>query len=288
MRDQAHHLRNRMNGANEKNSCKTIAVISGKGGVGKSTTVLNFAIELQKKGKRALIFDLDIGMGNIDILLGQQSKYTILNLFEEFLPIHDMIEVGPKGLSYIAGGSGFNNLLELDETKLDYFFSQYELLTEEYDYIFFDLGAGVTKSSLAFILSSDECFLITTPEPTSIADAYSMIKHIVKENKQLPIIVWMNRSQSIREGNRMLDKFAEVAKEFLDKDVKKLGVLPYDPIVTKAVSRQTPYVLLKENATVSRTMRKIVTQYTEADLDLTRVKSQTSFVQRLKKFLLVR
>src|SRR5699024_1692753 len=174
MHDQAERLRNRMNGHVEENNCKTIAVISGKGGVGKSTTVLNFAIEMQNKGKRVLIFDLDIGMGNIDILLGQPSKYTILNFLEEFLPIHDMIETGPKGLSYIAGGSGFNDLLELDEAKLNYFFSQYELLTKDYDYIFFDLGAGVSKSSLAFILASDECFLVTTPEPTSIADAYSM------------------------------------------------------------------------------------------------------------------
>src|SRR5699024_7948467 len=136
-------------------------------------------------GKRVLIFDLDIGMGNIDILLGQQSKYTILDLFKDFIPIHDMIEAGPKGLSYIAGGSGLNDLLELDEEKLNYFFSQYELLTERYDYIFFDLGAGITKNSLSFILSSDECFLITTPEPTSIADAYSMIKHIVRKNNNL-------------------------------------------------------------------------------------------------------
>lgn len=287
MRDQAHHLRNRMNGNNDEKTCKTIAVISGKGGVGKSTTVLNFAIELQQKGKQVLIFDLDIGMGNIDILLGQQSKYTILNLFEEFLPIHDMIEVGPKGLSYIAGGSGFNDLLELDDEKLNYFFSQYELLTEQYDYIFFDLGAGVTKSSLAFILSSDECFLITTPEPTSIADAYSMIKHIVKENDDIPILVWMNRSRSIRDGNRMLDKFAQVAQDFLNKKVTKLGVLPYDPIVTKAVSRQIPYVLLKENATVSKTMRLIVNRFLNEDESIESA-SKTTFVQRLKKFLLVR
>src|SRR5690625_2778757 len=122
MYDQAYHLRHRMNG-NENKKCKTISIISGKGGVGKSTTVLNFAIELQRKGKRVLIFDLDIGMGNIDILLGQQSKYTILNLLEEFLPIHDMIELEQKGLSYIVVCSRINDLFELDDEKLNYFFS---------------------------------------------------------------------------------------------------------------------------------------------------------------------
>lgn len=287
MHDQAEHLRNRMNGNIEENNCKTIAVISGKGGVGKSTTVLNFAIELQNKGKRVLIFDLDIGMGNIDILLGQPSKYTILNFLEGFLPIHDMIEIGPKGLSYIAGGSGFNDLLELDETKLNYFFTQYELLTKEYDYIFFDLGAGVTKSSLAFILASDECFLVTTPEPTSIADAYSMIKHIVKEDPKLPIVVWMNRSETVREGMLMLDKFANVAKEFLNKDIIKLGVLPYDFIVSRAVSRQTPYVILNENARVSRAMRQNVERYLTLN-ETNYEPKQATFIQRLKKFLLVR
>lgn len=287
MHDQAYRLRHRMNKSNHGSTCRTISVISGKGGVGKSTTVLNFAIELQKKGKQVLIFDLDIGMGNIDILLGQQSKYTIADLFEEFLPIHDMIETGPKGLSYIAGGSGFNNLLELNEQKLSYFFEQYELLTEAYDYIFFDLGAGVNKNSLAFILSSDECFLITTPEPTSIADAYSMIKHIVQENADLPMIVWMNRSQTVREGNRMLEKFAKVTEDFLDKKVIQLGVLPYDKIVTQAVNRQTPYVILKENASVSRTMRLIAKRYLAMNDELEEV-VKTTFIQRLKNFLLVR
>jgi len=286
MTDQATTLRNRMRYKGE-HQCRTIAVTSGKGGVGKSSTVLNFAIELQRRGKRVLIFDLDIGMGNIDILLGQQSTYTIANFFEEFLPIHDMIEIGPKGLSFIAGGTGFNDLLELDAEKLNYFFSEYEQLTKDYDYIFFDLGAGVTKSSLAFILSCDEVFLITTPEPTSIADAYSMIKHIVKENQSLPIYVLMNRSESIRSGTKMLHRFSQVTKQFLKKEVIELGVLPYDSIATKAVSRQIPYILLKNNAILSRAMRLIVERYLGQGEEEDSAQRAT-FVERLKRFLLVR
>ena len=290
MYDQAQRLRQRVSDANNNHSCKTISIISGKGGVGKSTTVLNFAIELQKRNKKVLIFDLDIGMGNIDILLGQQSKYTIANFFEEFLPIHDMIEVGPKGLSYIAGGTAFDHLLELDDDNLQYFFSQYEILTNSYDYIFFDLGAGLSKSSLAFILSSDECFLITTPEPTSIADAYSTIKQIVKENRTLPILAFMNRSPSVRDGNKMLAKFADVTHKFLQKEIVQLGSLPFDQIVPKSVSRQIPYVLLKEKASVSKAMREIVERYIHLveTKEMKEIKEEETFIQKLKNFLLVR
>lgn len=287
MADQAERLRTKMNHAQSNpTKCKTIAVVSGKGGVGKSTTTVNFAIELQKRGKRTLLFDFDVGMGNIDILLGKQSKHTIVNLFHDFLPIHDMIELGPKGLSYIAGGSGLNELVELDEDKLNYFFSQYEKLTEEYDYIFFDLGAGVSSDSLMLISAADECFVITTPEPTSIADAYSMIKHIVNRGAAVPIYVIMNRSQSVHEGNKVLNKFSDVVKQFLNYDMIQLGSLPNDPIVVQAVIKQVPYVILKQNANVSKSLKRIVENYLK-DNNMTEEQSK-SFIQKLKTLLTVR
>lgn len=286
MTDQAKELRKKLHNTNKKNRCKTISIVSGKGGVGKSTTVLNFAIQTQRLGKKVLIFDFDIGMGNIDILLGQQSTYTIANFFDDFLPIHDMIELGPKNLSYIAGGSGFNHLVTLSENKLNYFFTEYEKLTEEYDYIFFDIGAGVTEDTLSLILASDECFIITTPEPTSIADAYSMIKHIVLKNKQLPLFVLMNRSETIKEGNDTIKKLSRVVKKFLNKDLRALGSLPYDQTVLKSVKRQIPYTLLKENAPVSKAMKAIVEQY----LSLKRERSKPdkpTFIDRLRRLLLM-
>src|SRR5690606_3300597 len=169
MHDQAERLRQRVNEEKAPRTSKTISIVSGKGGVGKSTTVLNFALELQKKKKRVLIFDLDIGMGNIDILLGQQSKHHILNFFEEFLPIHDMIEVGPNVLSYIAGGTAFDRLLELDENKLEYFFSQYELLSKTYDYIFVVVGLMMSRPFLAICLARDDILLVLNPESTAMA-----------------------------------------------------------------------------------------------------------------------
>src|SRR5699024_9929085 len=125
-------------------------------------------------------------------------------------PIHDMIETGPKGLSYIAGGSSLNDLVHMDPYKLDYFFQQYDLLVRDYDYIFFDMGAGATESSLAFILSSDECIVVTTPEPTAITDAYSMIKQIVIKKQEMPFSVIMNRCDHVKSGQLALDRFKQV------------------------------------------------------------------------------
>src|SRR5690625_5265006 len=169
MHDQAERLRHKL--SPNKKQAKTIAFASGKGGVGKSNTALNFAIELQDRNFSVLLVDLDIGMGNIDILLGSSSKYTIINFFTEFIPIHGIIESGPKGLSYIAGGANLNDMMHLDDDKLDYFFKQYNMLANTYDYIIFDLGAGITDAILSFILAADECFIITTPEPTAITYA---------------------------------------------------------------------------------------------------------------------
>lgn len=282
MYDQAERLRNRLKGQDKQ--AKTIAIVSGKGGVGKSNTALNFSIELQNRGKKVLLFDLDVGMGNIDILLGNESKHSIVNLFNEFLPIHDIIDLGPKGLSYIAGGSSLNELIQLDEDKLNYFYEQYDRLVNDYDYILFDLGAGASISSMSFVLSSDECVVITTPEPTSITDAYSMIKHIILKRKDMPISVIMNRCNSRKEGVRTLEKFNQVVSHFLHSNIIKMGMLPNDQIVSTAVIRQTPYILLNKNAPVSKALNEIVTNFLQQTNELNELQ-RVSFVQKLKHFL---
>src|SRR5699024_5063596 len=216
MYDQAEKLRDRL--SKQQKQGKTIAVVSGKGGVGKSNTALNFSLELQRAGKRVLLFDLDVGMGNIDILIGNDAKYTIANLFNEFIPLHDIIELGPLDLSYVAGGTSLNEFICLDEQKLNYFYEQYNKIVKKYDYILFDLGAGVSQGSMSFILASDECFVVTTPEPTALTDAYSMIKHIFLKQSKMPISIIMNRCSNSREGNQLLDKFNQLINKFLQQD----------------------------------------------------------------------
>ncbi len=283
MHDQAERLRNCI--GRENKQAKTIAIVSGKGGVGKSNTALNFSIALQKRDKRVLLIDLDVGMGNIDILLGRNTKHSIANLFNEFLPLHDIIELGPFNLSYITGGTSLSELLDLGEDKLEYFFSQYEKAVYEYDYIIFDLGAGATPSSLSFVLAADECFVVTTTEPTSIMDAYSMIKHITIKRNDIPFYVLVNRCDSNREGEQVLRRFTELVSTFLKCTITKMGMLPDDKTVHKAVINQTPYLLYDNKAPISLAMEEIVINYLSERIDVNQLKT-SSFVHRLKRLLL--
>ena len=284
MYDQAERLRRQL--SFNPSQAKTIAFASGKGGVGKSNTALNFALELQAHGKSALLFDLDIGMGNIDILLGTRSKYTIVDFFTNFNPIHDIIETGPKELSYIAGGASLNDILQLSDDKLDYFFQQFDMLAHTYDYIIFDLGAGVTSTMLSFILAADECFVITTPEPTAITDAYSLVKQIVIHDNQLPLRLIMNRSRHKKENKKSMERFQNVVEQFLYTKITQGALLSDDKIVTEAVMQQIPYVLLAPKSTVSKQLKQIVFEFLSGESDQKKSKKH-SFIQKLKRYLVV-
>lgn len=292
MNDQADALRNKMIRAknssekDEMNNTKIIAVVSGKGGVGKSNFVVNFSLGLQKKNKRVLIIDLDIGMANIDILLGQTSTYSIVDMIQKEMSIWSVIEKGPLGLSYIAGGSGLSEVFEMNKEKANFFYRQIESLEKEFDFIFFDMGAGVTTSSFHFLLSSHEVFLVTTPEPTSITDAYGMIKYIDFKEKELPISMIVNRAHSNKEGDHTSQNVLNVTKSFLNKDIHLLATLPDDVVVWKAVRAQQPFFLLSPRSKPTIAIEKAVNNYLQVDhKPEDKEKSIGSFIKKLKGFV---
>lgn len=287
MNDQAQKLRQKLEQIRSKTEAKTIAVISGKGGVGKSNFALNFSLSLAQKNKKVLIFDLDIGMGNIDILLGLTPKNTIVNMFDEHLSIHDIIELGPNSLSYIAAGSGLSDIFQLDQDKFNYFLNQLQDLLRNYDYIIFDMGAGVSYDSIHFILAANECFVVTTPEPTSLTDAYAMMKHITKKHHELPMYLVVNRAYSQKVGEQTMERLQNVVLKFLNKELEPLGILPDDRTVSRAVNRQIPFLLFDTKAMVSKAMTQLVDQYLQEKIDI-RQKVPFSFVSRLKQFMLER
>ncbi|GEN55797.1 flagellum site-determining protein YlxH [Halolactibacillus alkaliphilus] len=284
MNDQAHQLRKQMNDTGKE--AKTIAVISGKGGVGKSNITLNFALDLVERGKKVLIFDLDIGMGNIDILLGLQSQYSIVDMFNQHLPIEKVIETTTTGLSYITAGSGLTDLFQMNEEKINFFLMQFNEVLNRYDYIFFDMGAGATKESLFYILSADECFVVTTPEPTAMMDAYAMIKHVYHRNNELPFYLIMNRATSSKEGEIATERLKRVVLQFLNKECVALGQLPLDAVVSKSVTKQQPFIMSEPKSKVAKELHRLIDTYlNETDVDCVNSKQPRSFITKLKKLI---
>ncbi|UOR12711.1 MinD/ParA family protein [Halobacillus amylolyticus] len=283
MADQAEQLRSRLIRM-DMPKAKTMAIASGKGGVGKTNFTINFALKLIEQGKKVLIFDLDIGMGNVDILLGVTPKYSIVHLFQERKDIRDIIESGPNNLAYIAGSSGLTTLFQLDNNSFRYFQQAFEQLTTEYDFILFDMGAGVTEESLHFITSADEAIVVTTAEPTSITDAYAMIKHLIRHDPALPIHVLINRALSDQAGLSTFRRLEAAVEKFLNKQLSNLGVVPDDRAVLKAVTNQLPFVLAQPKSQASRAVGQIAAQY----LALKRPNNEKaeSFISKLKRFVL--
>jgi flagellar biosynthesis protein FlhG len=261
MHDQAEQLRERLQRNVRPRPTRLITVTSGKGGVGKSNFSLNFALGLLERGQKVIVLDVDLGLANLDVLLGISPKKHLLHLLEPGQSVWDIIERGPNGLEFIAGGSGFTQILQFDDGKLDQFFRQLEDLQGYADTIFLDTGAGISQESMRFMLSSDEIILVTTPEPTAITDAYAVIKMLHTQNPQAKIRLVINRVTSQSEGRNTANKLAMVAKRFLNMDISTLGFVPDDPHVSKAVKQQRPFLLTYPHSQASRGIRELVEAY---------------------------
>ncbi|MEH7234754.1 MinD/ParA family protein [Bacillus sp. JJ1562] len=286
MIDQASALRKKLASMNnEQDQPKSIAVISGKGGVGKSNLSLNFSIAISQLGKKVLLFDMDIGMGNIDILMGITAHHTIVDLFENNLSINDLLIKGPQGIDYIAGGNGLPNLFKLDEKKSEYLIDQLQLVLNDYDYVIFDMGAGMTEENVKFLMAMDEIFVITTPEPTSITDAYSAMKYICLFDQSIPLYLIVNRAENETEGMQTLKRLKQAVLQFLMKEVGVLGVLLDDKTVQKAVSHQEPFLIYAPKAVISKNLLDICKNYLGKHKEQNHDKNQKpSFISKLQRF----
>ena len=282
MSDQADQLRSRLEELRLRRA-KVIAVASGKGGVGKSNFSINFAVALTRELNRVLIIDFDIGMGNVNILLGKSSRYTIADHFEKDIPLQRLIEEGPSGVHYIGGGTGLSQLLHVGRHRFERFSAEFELILKHYDYIVLDMGAGYSEQSIQFMMAANEVFIITTPEPTSITDAYSMMKFLAKRTADIPFYLICNRALSRVNGEEALCRLAGAARQFLNKEVSVLGVIPDDSSVGKAVLRQIPFIDLDPKAGASMALNKLLHVYLGNGSK--EVSRGDSFISRMRSYL---
>lgn len=288
MKDQAENLRLQLKRQESTSKTKAIAVVSGKGGVGKSNFSLNFSISLSRKGFKVLLFDMDIGMGNLDILMGKSPDKSIVDYLSGDFLLHEVIIDGPEGISFIAGGTGLTQLVHIDEEKLNSFTDALHNHLEQYDYLIFDMGAGINEDSLKVLLSVHEIFVITTPEPTSLTDAYATMKFVHLQDSMLPFFLVVNRAQTEKEGKETLRRLSEVMNQFLGKESISLGVLPDDRAIQQAVRRQIPFISYNPKSAAAKALEDITNQYTMRDIQESPAHIITSFVTRFKSFLFER
>lgn len=247
MLDQAARLRQmaleHQSGKNSMmESTKIFTITSGKGGVGKSNIVINLAISLKKLGKKVLVLDADIGMGNVDVLIGTIPRYTIFDVIDSGMSIEEVMITGPLGIKILCGGTGLSKIDDLD-------YSQRNILVDSlgsirgYDYILIDTGAGINRTSMAFIECSDEVFIVTTPEPTAITDAYSLLKTLCSYEVKKSAKVIINKVLEIEEGENTFHRLQNSASRFLNADLTYLGKVADDKKLVQAVRMQKPVVL---------------------------------------------
>jgi flagellar biosynthesis protein FlhG len=267
MWDQAEKLRKMVQSSSaKKNSsvikanrtnARVITVTSGKGGVGKTNFTVNLALALAKLGQRVLIIDADLGMGNVDVILGCSTPYNILHLLEGGFSLIDIITEGPLGIKFMSGGSGIYNLANLDDSQLTRIINKITLLDDLADIILIDTGAGISKSVMNFVVAADEVIIVTTPEPTAITDAYAMVKTYVSHSGTAVLKLVINRVMEPDEGNIAADKLIKVAFKFLGLTISSLGCVYEDSNLVRAVKKQTPLLLAFPNTASARCIEQI-------------------------------
>ncbi|SDF39365.1 MinD/ParA family protein [Sporolituus thermophilus] len=253
MYDQAEKLRQMVQSAHSSTKrpilkqldrpARVITVTSGKGGVGKTNFTVNLALAFASLGQKVVIIDADLGMANVDIVLGSSSPYNILHLLNEGLNIYDIVAEGPWGIKFLSGGSGIYQLANLSGDQLSRIVSQITLFDSWADLVLIDTGAGLSRNVLNFVMAADEVIIITTPEPTAITDAYAMIKAYASHQGTAPLKLVINRVANKEEGDMAINKLAKVTQRFLGISFTSLGLVYEDRNMINAVKLQKPLML---------------------------------------------
>lgn len=242
--DQATNLRNVVKLAyqREVSNARIITVTSGKGGVGKSNMAVNLATWFRNFGKRVIIFDADFGLANVEVMFGTVPKYNLSDVIYGSMDISQIITKGPHDIGFISGGSGIVGLNNLSETQLRSLTRSLNKLNTLCDVLIIDTGAGVSNQVLDFVLASPEVLVVSTPEPSSLTDAYSLLKALYKSPRFLPmdtkLYLVANKVASEEEGAAVYNKLNSVVDQFLGGSIDYLGMIPSDPGLEKAVRSQ--------------------------------------------------
>ena len=227
---------------------KVISVTSGKGGVGKTNVVINLAVALSNLGQRVLILDADIALGNIDVLFGIAPKYTLEHLLTGQRSLREIMTPGPGGIQILPTGSGTADLAQLTPEQKLILLSELDQLEEEIDIFLIDTAAGISSNVLYFNTVAQEIIVVASPEPTSLTDAYAIMKVLSKRHGEKRFKLLVNMARGEQEAREVYRKLSLVAERFLEIAIDYIGFISLDDYLRMAVSRQKPVVEAYPNA----------------------------------------
>ena len=275
--DQAQQLRNIIKAnSTPRPVARVMTVTSGKGGVGKSNTAINLAIQFRKMGQKVIILDADFGLANIEIMFGAVPKHNLCDLIYQGKDITEIITWGPMEIGFISGGSGIAGLSNLGREYLTYIIQNLARLDAIADVVIIDTGAGIADAVLEFLVASGEILLVTTPEPTSITDSYSLLKALKRhprfsqQNSHIKIIA--NKVDNAEEGQTLFNKLNAVVARYLKIPVTYLGAVPQDNQLSRAVMQQLPVSMQAPTAKSSLAYEAIAAKLMNVEMNRNLVK----------------
>jgi flagellar biosynthesis protein FlhG len=238
----------------QKSKTRVIAITSGKGGVGKTNIAVNLATSLAMSQKKVLLIDADFSLGNLDVIMNLQCKFSLWHLLNSQKSIEDIIHVTADGLEVISAPSGIEQLADLSDFHRERLLSEFSKIQNNYDIIIIDTAAGISKSVVSFSLSSDHILVVTTPEATAMTDAYSMIKILAANNYNGRISLIVNMAESIPQGKQIYQQISKVVSRFLNINIYEAAILLKDAKLPAAVQLRKPVVTAFPKAKISTSL----------------------------------
>ncbi len=239
---------------------RTVAVTSGKGGVGKTNIVTNLAIALARRGKKILLVDADLSLANVDVLLGLQPKFNLSHVVSGEKRLREIVLEGPHSIRLVPAASGVQEMADLREDNLQTLIADFSDFDQEFDLILIDTAAGISESVLSFAVASQEVLLITTPEPTSYVDAYQMLKNLHRYTPHQPVHLIVNMATSEKEGRQTADFMREMADKFLQHSLNHIGTILRDPDVPASIRLQKPFLEESPHGPAARGIQQLATR----------------------------
>lgn len=251
------HSESKVNSERKSKPVRVIAVASGKGGVGKTNVSVNLGVSLSKLGNRVLLMDADMGLANVDIMLGLQTKYNLSHVLDGEKTLKEIMVSAPGGLRIIPAASGVKRMAQLTPMENAGIINAFSELDGILDVLIVDTAAGIADSVVSFCRAAQEVVVVVTDEPASMTDAYALIKVLSREYKLKNFKLLANMARSEKHGKMLFDKFSQVCEQFLDVSIDYLGTVPFDHDLRAAIQKQSPVTIANPMSESAKAFRKI-------------------------------